>query len=716
MTTRIKSERRRAFLVASAVTTTLVSSHWAAADSYTFVGPTGGSWSYVSNWSSATGTTYPGTANDLAYIPDATSANQTVIYNTGASGSLGTLTISQNYGFVNTVDVQRQLTIANPVTLGASNGGTSRIYFDLPTPAASNTIAFSIPQVTLNAGGVLEFSNYGSSSSLYNQENLTGSIVVQGGTLFSDVGVSYLATQTYPTVISGSLTMTSGTISMGTNGPNGFAATYKSSGGFLTTGDRLSVNGNLAISGGTFTSNTAVGNGNNFYLSGATNTITGLSGPLNPKVDLVAGVSQSFASDSALPEGINVDNQGAAGSSVVTTVGTYTSPSTSTLSVGSIALAAKNAGSADVLQLKSNIVVTTNNVLNTGGNSFSSTNTLGIDVNGFKLDFSAATGTINFYNVGSDVDTWMIKNSNLTGVGTIVGAAFNTSTAQGGATITGLVNLVAEGASITSNLGQYGSGSTIDPTSTFTYAGTATGVGTLLSNRTIGNLVISSQTLDLGSAITTGTTSTTTVAAGGTLNLNGYALTTTTLTNNGGTVVGSTALSALSVTNTLSGTGTISAAAGIAVGTSSGGSLAPGGVGNVGTLKIASGSGALTLGSGNTSNFDIASSSSYDTMVLNSVSVTFGGTLNLNFIGTYAPALNTQYTIFSGLPAGESTNFTTINSNLSGYTFDFNDSTGVLTVDSVPEPVSVGLLGTSSLLLLRRRRRAIASPKASRIV
>jgi hypothetical protein len=103
-------------------------------------------------------------------------------------------------------------------------------------------------------------------------------------------------------------------------------------------------------------------------------------------------------------------------------------------------------------------------------------------------------------------------------------------------------------------------------------------------------------------------------------------------------------------------------------------------------------------------------------MVLNSVSVTFGGTLNLNFIGTYAPALNTQYTIFSGLPAGESTNFTTINSNLSGYTFDFNDSTGVLTVDSVPEPVSVGLLGTSSLLLLRRRRRAIASPKASRIV
>jgi hypothetical protein len=170
-------------------------------------------------------------------------------------------------------------------------------------------------------------------------------------------------------------------------------------------------------------------------------------------------------------------------------------------------------------------------------------------------------------------------------------------------------------------------------------------------------------------------------------------------------------------TGTFGGKGVVQGAATIA----SGGTLAVG-LNGVGSLSF---NGGLTLEAGSTTIFQIYSTSDFTSINLNGIgsSVTYGGTLVFNLIN-FTPSVGNEFTVFNMTGgAGESGNFATVvvggyslsgTGNLwsgsnEGVTYQFNDSTGKLTVQAVPEPSTWALLGLGVLgMLIAYRCRRLA--------
>jgi hypothetical protein len=74
--------------------------------------------------------------------------------------------------------------------------------------------------------------------------------------------------------------------------------------------------------------------------------------------------------------------------------------------------------------------------------------------------------------------------------------------------------------------------------------------------------------------------------------------------------------------------------------------------------------------------------------------------LALTFLNGYMPAAGTMFQIVDNSATATSGNFTSITSNLSGDSFSFAPSTGVLTVTAVPEPESWIPVGICLLALV----------------
>ena len=765
----VKRKHVMAISAAAGATLLLAQGGWGAT-TYTWGSAnTGGNWSGTTNWSPTAATNGPGgttNANTDIAVLDTASANRTVIYDS-TNSYMGTLKMNQTSGaYANVLEMQRAagLTILNPLTLGSTTG-TTRLFYNANNNTTTSSGTLIIPSLTLNSGGVLEFSNYGNGT-YYNQDSLGKSgagngtnVTINGGTLQINQVVANLTSAQYFTNIYGPLSMTSGTITFGVHAPDGFAAAYYGSGGLLTTQDRLAVIGNLNITGGTFIMGGTVTSGtgtNHLYLNGATNVITGLSTVTLQKDPTtnspvsnyntnnisallhMGGSNASLQSDSSLTGGIYLANVDAAntGSSWTVSLGTYTSGNT--LTVGQIGMGVKYAGNTEILKLIGN--VSSGYIISNAATAPGANSVYGIDTNGYTLDLSTASVTNGFEVYSAAAANLSLTNSQGSSAAGVIKAKFyNLAYQTGGSSVGSYVNLTATGSGgLTNNLGLGGGSGTIDPTSTFTYNGTATtsNYDKLVSSRTIGNLVVKTGALQLGSAITTGSGSSVMVNSGATLDLGGYALNTGSLVANGTVNVGTFALAS---GQTLKGSGTVTGNVTVA----SGSMLAPGN--SPGTLTE---TGSATYAGGGTYVWEIndtagtaganpgwdkhvisgslsITASSGDKFVIDITSlngITAGDTAN------FVKTSNYDWTIASaagGISGFDANSFQLLTSHFSnditgsgsnGYFTLRTENSGttlnlVYNAAVIPEPATAALVALSGMagLLIRPRRRAAAA-------
>ncbi|AXL50466.1 hypothetical protein DSC91_002692 [Paraburkholderia caffeinilytica] len=171
-----------------------------------------------------------------------------------------------------------------------------------------------------------------------------------------------------------------------------------------------------------------------------------------------------------------------------------------------------------------------------------------------------------------------------------------------------------------------------------------------------GTLSLTDSSLTAGSLLNTGTAtfanatgSVSIVSNQGTLSMtSGSSITGETLTNTGNLALDSATLSFGTFTNdtggNLSGNGTISVTSGSGA-LLNNGTISPGGNGTIGSLSI---NGGYSQSATGTLLIDIASASSYDTLIYSASSLTLGGTLQTNLLGGYVPTLGTTFAALSG--------------------------------------------------------------------
>jgi autotransporter-associated beta strand protein len=117
--------------------------------------------------------------------------------------------------------------------------------------------------------------------------------------------------------------------------------------------------------------------------------------------------------------------------------------------------------------------------------------------------------------------------------------------------------------------------------------------------------------------------------------------------------------------------------------------------------------GNLTLGGGSESVFQInglTDGTQFDAVTVGG-SLTYGGTLTLNF--GFAPVVGTTFDLFDFTSRAGTSEFSAINFVNTGYAGTFDYTTGVLTVTAVPEPGAITLLaaGAAAFTVFGRRRR-----------
>ncbi|WP_176060545.1 filamentous hemagglutinin N-terminal domain-containing protein [Paraburkholderia sp. BCC1876] len=171
-----------------------------------------------------------------------------------------------------------------------------------------------------------------------------------------------------------------------------------------------------------------------------------------------------------------------------------------------------------------------------------------------------------------------------------------------------------------------------------------------------GTLSLNNASLSAGSFVNTGTATFANVTGSignvnnqGSLSItSGSALNGETLINTGNLALSSATLGFGTFTNDtggqLSGNGTISVASGTGV-LLNNGTVSPGGDGTIGSLSI---TGGYSQSSSGTLLIDVASASSYDTLVYSATSLSLGGTLQTNLLGGYVPTLGTTFAVISG--------------------------------------------------------------------
>ena len=459
-----------------AMTTVVARAPRAWAATYTWgSATTGGSWSTSANWSP---NGVPAAA-DTAILDDA-AATRTVFYDaaatgTFASGTVAALSITQSSGFVNTLELQRTLSITAPVALAAATG-TARV--SVVNSSTSPTLV--VPGgITLSSGGVLSLGATNPSGSTIYSAFVTGSVGVAGGLIDASlIQKAGSATGAVFSQISGPLSMTSGTIAISNT------STY--------TDRRFTVTGNASLTGGAVTTTVA---GSRLDLRGADNTLTPASFAPGISVGLQATGSQSLLT------GVSFGNQFIlSGNNAVKTV-TASAPG---VSIGSVVLQDSDGttpGSRTTLKLGSNLSTGTSQlpyVISFSNVGESGRVDVGIDADRYTLDMSTTSGTWlpNYTSQAGITNTvWTLSGT----AGTIKATAFNfSSSGTGGSATTnvgpGLV-LNAVGGNGTGSI-LSGTG-TIDPSSVFRYSGTASPAipATLGANRPVGDVEVTSGAL-----------------------------------------------------------------------------------------------------------------------------------------------------------------------------------------------------------------------------
>ncbi|XHR29715.1 MAG: autotransporter-associated beta strand repeat-containing protein [Chthoniobacteraceae bacterium] len=528
----------------------------ANASTYTWSGAGGANWSGSSNWTpNVTGTTGPGSA-DTVYILDAGTTARTIYYDSGASGTLGALNITQTSSGTNTLRITRAggsatnpslLITSSTTTLGGgSSSAVSQIIIDASknqTTAAGATMYLDLGStagsgtLTINAGGLLTLSAYFYNSTAYTA-NVAGNINIDGGTL--NVTGTYGTISGNPNaqnIITGNVVMTSGLLNVAA----GVSGTYS---------NRLLIQGNFSASSGTV----SIGSNSALSLNGATNTISGSTVVNNGgNIFLYGTTDQTFSTSAYIGSQLTLRASG-------NLTRTISSSYAGGVQIAQISFGQAVAGGTTTMKLGSNLTTTK---IAAGFGTGTSSDTVGytIDLAGYSLGISgtsfAPSNTLNTTN-------WNISNSAATG-GTFSATSFDFSTANNtvnvGVNSTGAVVLSATG-NTANNLGTSG---TINPTSTFAYTGSAS---TLYSGRTIGRLSVGNGSAASALSLATGALSVggdVTVATSGTLNLAGLGLTEVASSggtngglNGNGTVINNTSGTATLTLDTTNGNGSFS--------------------------------------------------------------------------------------------------------------------------------------------------------------
>ena len=385
----------------------------------------GGIWSDGANWS---GDVVP-TTNHTAVLGE-TGTDRTIVYDTNASGTLGTLILQQSSNFLNRLDIRSNLTIASNVALAAS-AGTAAI--SIGSSSSTGLTLITSGGTTLNAGGNLTLTATGNGTTGYNLGNLAGAtnpINIQGGTLTVAATTGVSSGGSAANILSGPLNMSSGRLSIENSGTN-------SSSGLPDR--RLLIQGTANITGGTISS-TRTGAGGILQFS-STNPITFNPAGFDPDLalELTAGTNQTLAT-SVILGGINLRGTG------IKTVGS------STGSVGALALFDGNntsPSSRTTLKLASNLALTNGATLPAAA-SFGQANELGridlgIDTGGYTLDLSAGGGA-GIWTPGASTQAGVTNTVwTLFGGGSIKARAFQFSAARVAALAEGSIALVATG-------------------------------------------------------------------------------------------------------------------------------------------------------------------------------------------------------------------------------------------------------------------------------
>jgi autotransporter-associated beta strand protein len=533
---------------------------------------TGGSWSVTTNWSPNGAPTTADTAN----LNDAT-ADRIVSYDASASGTLSTLSFTQSSAFKNELQIQKQLTVANAITLGASSG-MARVYI-LPTTTAVLNPVFT-GGISVNSGGMLSMGAYNPTGSpSVGTAYLNGNVTIAGGVLeLSDVVKSGSMTSGLTTTNSfnNNLTMSSGTIAFMNSG---------------YTDRRLQVTGNLNISGGAVT---AAGSGAGFYLSGTSNVFNPTTFDSASKITMVLQAT----TDQAISTSVNIGNVVVRGYGVRT----FTT-SSGTMAQLALMDGGGSASQATTFKLGSNLTQTGNIIPNSFGNTLEAGRIdLGIDVDRYTLTNTNAGGFTPTTSTQASVTNtvWNLSGTS----GTFKAVLFNFNSGTTTVNVNAGLTLESTGSNSTANV-LSGSG-TINSTSIFRYSGGAAAAtpATLTSSRNIGDLEVTSGALRLsltGTAQNLRIGGTSTV---GTLDLNSSAqtfssitLTSGTLTSGTATTAGAIGVQAGRVSAVLDGVGALTKT-GTGVVTLSGANTYSGGSNiNAGTLSMGS---ANALGSSGT--------------------------------------------------------------------------------------------------------------------
>ncbi len=430
-----------------------------------FSSTTGGSWSSTANWNPNGAPT----TTDAAILGSVASGTRVVAYDTLASGTLATLTMSQTAAALNELAIQKNLTVVNDLTLGASSG-TNLLYVNSGTTTALTLKIGSTGTgtLTLNSGGVLNLASIAGAG-----DTVTGNVVISGGVLNAERGQSSATVNSY---FVSSLAMSSGTLALGSTPLTGTGS----------SGDnRFQVNGNLTATGGSIAIGSSLATGQaSLFLSGSSNSLVGL-GSYDTKINLALNqnsFNQTLALGATTVGGLTLRSQNTAGTTHINTI-TATSGT-----IGSISFLEQTATSNVELLLGSNLVMSGTAATTISAANFSQGAGVGFIIDtgtstGYTLDARSMTAGFAPNNGanGSAVSTvWTLQ-----GNGTIQATSFNLNQANNGVALGGNVILQATGTGA-NDLSSLVARS-ISAASTFYYTGSS---AVVTSSRTIGKLKI----------------------------------------------------------------------------------------------------------------------------------------------------------------------------------------------------------------------------------
>jgi T5SS/PEP-CTERM-associated repeat protein len=565
----------------------------------------------------------------------------------GSAGS-GVLTIADG-GSVSAAEVviAAETSAVGTLNFGSYGGGDTAGNF-LPS-----TISFGSGQGVVNFNQINTIAATGFSGTGSLNQRGTGTTVLTGSTSLAGttaVSAGRLVVDGQPSLGASSVTLTGGTLAL--SGSFSDFSLGLAAGSMLITGTGSSWNRTSELSVGNASAGVSVIVSNGATVTGGAQVHLGPNTWATNNSILVTGSGSSWTNTATILVGATSSNN----SLVVSDGGQVTAP----LYVG------RDAGSNN----NSVLVTGSGSSLSTGlGNTtiigYAGQGTLTVANGGIAtspqgaLQIALVPGSSGILNIGG------FGANNTAGTISAPGIAFGSGsgTINFNQTDTATLSAVISG---TGSVNQFGGGTTI-LTGQNTFAGTTTvTAGTLLANS---------------------------ISALGT---------STVVVTNGGT---------------LGGSGGIDGATTIA----SGGALIPGADG-VGSLNFI---GGLTLAAGSTTSFQIHSTSDFTSISLSGQSVTYGGSLLFNLID-FSPAVGDQFRVFDMTGgASESGTFSSVvvgsssllgTGNLwsgsnAGVTYEFDGVTGILSVQTVPEPSTwlmavAGLAGLRGLCRQSRRQRA----------